>query len=156
MRRFGCRDRLLVPLLPSAGLIAGDQQHRVAHRVEDEQDPHLAGTARSRSQLFEVVQPRPRDPVSQRPAERRAVIEEMIDRLRDEPLRDRVTGAQRAQPVTDLPCHHHLVRHRILLGDNTIIQQDYCYLATGLAVLAHGVGDSRRGSGKPRLAVSGT
>jgi hypothetical protein len=46
----------------------------------------------------------------------------MVDRLGDEPPRDRVAGTQRAQPVTDLPCHDQLVRHRSLLGDAIMLQ----------------------------------
>jgi hypothetical protein len=39
---FGQRDRFAVPLLPPAGLVAGDEQDAVAPRVEGEQDPYAA------------------------------------------------------------------------------------------------------------------
>jgi len=46
------------------------------------------------------MQPRPGDPVSQRAAEGRTVVKKTVDRLGDEPPRDRVTGTERVQPVT--------------------------------------------------------
>src|SRR5665811_36302 len=43
----GDRDIVAVPLLPVAGLVAGNKQDRLPGRVEGEQDPDLGGATRS-------------------------------------------------------------------------------------------------------------
>jgi hypothetical protein len=40
---FGQWDLFVVPVLPAAGLVAGDEQDAVAPGVEGEQDAHGAG-----------------------------------------------------------------------------------------------------------------
>jgi hypothetical protein len=64
-----------------------------------------------RAQFLQVVQPRPGDPVDQRTAELRALVQQPVDRLGDKPSGDRVTGAEHVQPIPDLRCHHEPVRH---------------------------------------------
>jgi hypothetical protein len=54
---IGLGDQLLIePLARNAGLVAGDQQHRLALRVEGERDPPSAASNRN-SFMLEFCEP---------------------------------------------------------------------------------------------------